>query len=116
VQPERPLLHPLADRPRPGLVVAPTDGIKIPAPPDKPLPTPLVDLVLRKRRIQGTICYTADDYRGLRPLASARPCRTLWMRSPSTAPGAMALTRIPAPPSSMARVSVRPISPRLVVA
>lgn len=29
---------------------------------DKPLPTPLINLVLRERRIQGTICYTADDY------------------------------------------------------
>ncbi|MGW4336721.1 2,3-butanediol dehydrogenase [Rhodococcus koreensis] len=30
---------------------------------DKPLPTPLINLVLRERRIQGTICYTGDDYR-----------------------------------------------------
>jgi len=29
---------------------------------DKPLSTPLINLVLRERRIQGTICYTADDY------------------------------------------------------
>lgn len=29
---------------------------------DKPLPTPLINLVLRERRIQGTICYTSDDY------------------------------------------------------
>jgi (R,R)-butanediol dehydrogenase/meso-butanediol dehydrogenase/diacetyl reductase len=32
---------------------------------DKPLPTPLINLVLRERRIQGTICYTADDYRAV---------------------------------------------------
>jgi (R,R)-butanediol dehydrogenase / meso-butanediol dehydrogenase / diacetyl reductase len=30
---------------------------------DKPLTTPLINLVLRERRIQGTICYTSDDYR-----------------------------------------------------
>ena len=29
---------------------------------DKPLPTPLINLVLRERRIQGTICYTSADY------------------------------------------------------
>jgi (R,R)-butanediol dehydrogenase/meso-butanediol dehydrogenase/diacetyl reductase len=29
---------------------------------DKPLSTPLINLVLRERRIQGTICYTSDDY------------------------------------------------------
>lgn len=32
---------------------------------DKPLPTPLIQLVLRERRIQGTICYTKDDYRAV---------------------------------------------------
>lgn len=32
---------------------------------DKPLPTPLINLVLRERRIQGTICYTAEDYRAV---------------------------------------------------
>ncbi|OOL31550.1 dehydrogenase [Rhodococcus rhodochrous] len=32
---------------------------------DKPLPTPLLNLVLRERRIQGTICYTGDDYRAV---------------------------------------------------
>jgi (R,R)-butanediol dehydrogenase / meso-butanediol dehydrogenase / diacetyl reductase len=32
---------------------------------DKPLPTPLINLVLRERRIQGTICYTADDYQAV---------------------------------------------------
>ena len=29
---------------------------------EKPLTTPLINLVLRERRIQGTICYTSDDY------------------------------------------------------
>lgn len=29
---------------------------------DRPMPTPLLNLVLKERRIQGTICYTADDY------------------------------------------------------
>jgi (R,R)-butanediol dehydrogenase/meso-butanediol dehydrogenase/diacetyl reductase len=29
---------------------------------EKPLPTPLINLVLRERRIQGTICYTGADY------------------------------------------------------
>jgi (R,R)-butanediol dehydrogenase/meso-butanediol dehydrogenase/diacetyl reductase len=32
---------------------------------EKPLTTPLINLVLRERRIQGTICYTADDYRAV---------------------------------------------------
>jgi (R,R)-butanediol dehydrogenase/meso-butanediol dehydrogenase/diacetyl reductase len=32
---------------------------------DKPLSTPLINLVLRERRIQGTICYTSDDYRAV---------------------------------------------------
>jgi len=32
---------------------------------DRPLPTPLINLVLRERRIQGTICYTGDDYRAV---------------------------------------------------
>ena len=32
---------------------------------EKPLVTPLINLVLRERRIQGTICYTADDYRSV---------------------------------------------------
>jgi (R,R)-butanediol dehydrogenase/meso-butanediol dehydrogenase/diacetyl reductase len=32
---------------------------------DKPLTTPLLHLVLRERRIQGTICYTAEDYRAV---------------------------------------------------
>jgi (R,R)-butanediol dehydrogenase/meso-butanediol dehydrogenase/diacetyl reductase len=32
---------------------------------DRPLPTPLINLVLRERRIQGTICYTSDDYRAV---------------------------------------------------
>ena len=41
----------------------------------------------------------------LRPLLSARPCRTRWIRSPATAPGAIALTRTPIPPSSIAKVS-----------
>lgn len=29
---------------------------------EKPLPTPLINLVLRERRIQGPICYTGTDY------------------------------------------------------
>ncbi|MEX3690402.1 zinc-binding dehydrogenase [Paraburkholderia sp. BR14263] len=32
---------------------------------DRPIPTPLLNLVLRERRIQGTVCYTADDYRAV---------------------------------------------------
>jgi (R,R)-butanediol dehydrogenase/meso-butanediol dehydrogenase/diacetyl reductase len=32
---------------------------------DKPISTPLINLVLRERRIQGTICYTAEDYRAV---------------------------------------------------
>jgi len=32
---------------------------------DKSLETPLLQLVLREARIQGTICYTADDYRAV---------------------------------------------------
>jgi (R,R)-butanediol dehydrogenase/meso-butanediol dehydrogenase/diacetyl reductase len=32
---------------------------------EKPLTAPLINLVLRERRIQGTICYTGDDYRAV---------------------------------------------------
>ena len=32
---------------------------------DQPISTPLINLVLRERRIQGTICYTGDDYRAV---------------------------------------------------
>lgn len=32
---------------------------------DKAITTELIQLVLRERRIQGTICYTADDYRAV---------------------------------------------------
>jgi (R,R)-butanediol dehydrogenase/meso-butanediol dehydrogenase/diacetyl reductase len=38
---------------------------------DRPLSTPLIELVLRERRIQGTICYTADDYRAVIDLMAA---------------------------------------------
>jgi len=37
---------------------------------DKPLVTPLINLVLKERRIQGTLCYTADDYRAVIDLMS----------------------------------------------
>jgi (R,R)-butanediol dehydrogenase/meso-butanediol dehydrogenase/diacetyl reductase len=37
---------------------------------EKPLPTPLINLVLRERRIQGTICYTSDDYKAVIDLMS----------------------------------------------
>ena len=32
---------------------------------ESPLETPLIQLVLREARIQGTICYTGDDYRAV---------------------------------------------------
>jgi (R,R)-butanediol dehydrogenase / meso-butanediol dehydrogenase / diacetyl reductase len=32
---------------------------------DKPLLTPLLDTVMRERRIQGTLCYTGKDYRSV---------------------------------------------------
>jgi (R,R)-butanediol dehydrogenase/meso-butanediol dehydrogenase/diacetyl reductase len=37
---------------------------------DKPLLVPLINLVLKERRIQGTLCYTADDYRAVIALMS----------------------------------------------
>lgn len=37
---------------------------------DRPLETPLINLVLRERRIQGTICYTSADYRAVIDLMS----------------------------------------------
>lgn len=37
---------------------------------DKPLPTPLINLVLRERRIQGTICYTGEDFQAVLELMS----------------------------------------------
>ncbi|GHE06987.1 2,3-butanediol dehydrogenase [Klenkia taihuensis] len=38
---------------------------------EKPLETPLIQLVLREARIQGTLCYTADDYRAVIELMAA---------------------------------------------
>lgn len=38
---------------------------------DRPLETPLINLVLKERRIQGTICYTAQDYRAVLALMEA---------------------------------------------
>jgi (R,R)-butanediol dehydrogenase/meso-butanediol dehydrogenase/diacetyl reductase len=38
---------------------------------DRPLPTPLIQLVLRERRIQGTICYTAEDFQAVIDLMAA---------------------------------------------
>ena len=38
---------------------------------EKPLVTPLIQLVLRERRIQGTICYTAQDYNAVIDLMAA---------------------------------------------
>jgi len=32
---------------------------------ERPLETPLINLVLRERRIQGTICYTSEDYQAV---------------------------------------------------
>jgi (R,R)-butanediol dehydrogenase/meso-butanediol dehydrogenase/diacetyl reductase len=37
---------------------------------DKPLVTPLINLVLKERRIQGTLCYTSADYRAVIDLMS----------------------------------------------
>jgi len=49
---------------------------------DKPLATPLINLVLRERRIQGTICYTADDYRAVIALmAKGHYDTTGWVES-----------------------------------
>ena len=39
---------------------------------DKPIPTPLIQLLLRERRIQGTICYNSDDYRAVIDLMARR--------------------------------------------
>jgi (R,R)-butanediol dehydrogenase / meso-butanediol dehydrogenase / diacetyl reductase len=38
---------------------------------DRPLETPLIQLVLREARIQGTLCYTSDDYRAVIDLMAA---------------------------------------------
>jgi len=38
---------------------------------DRPMPTPLIQLVLRERRIQGTICYTAEDFQAVIELMAA---------------------------------------------
>ena len=37
---------------------------------EKPLETPLLQLVMREARIQGTLCYTGDDYRAVIDLMS----------------------------------------------
>ena len=49
------------------------------------------------------------------PLCAARPSKTRWMRGPSTAPGRMALARMPCLPSSIESVFVKPIMPHFVV-
>jgi (R,R)-butanediol dehydrogenase/meso-butanediol dehydrogenase/diacetyl reductase len=47
-----------------------------------PLVTPLLNLVLRERRIQGTLCYTADDYRAVIDLmASGHYDTTGWVET-----------------------------------
>jgi (R,R)-butanediol dehydrogenase/meso-butanediol dehydrogenase/diacetyl reductase len=48
--------------------------------------TPLLNLVLRERWIQGTLCYTADDYRAVIDLmASGHYDTTGWVETiPST--------------------------------
>ncbi|KFG72893.1 2,3-butanediol dehydrogenase [Streptomyces mutabilis] len=47
---------------------------------DKPLSTPLLQLVLRERRIQGTICYTSEDYRAvIRLMAEGHYNTTGWV-------------------------------------
>jgi hypothetical protein len=50
------------------------------------------------------------------PLARTVPSKTRWMRGPSTAPGRMALTRMPNSPSSIDSVLVKPMRPHFVVA
>jgi monovalent cation/hydrogen antiporter len=100
-------------------------------PPSMAMVCPVIDLALSEARNSASAAMpsgltknlsdwmlnaSAVTSSKLRPLASARPRRTRWIRSPLTAPGAMALTRIPALASSMARVSASPSRPRLVVA
>jgi hypothetical protein len=40
---------------------------------DVVMTTPLINLVLRERRIQGTLCYTSDDYRAVIELMGTVP-------------------------------------------
>ena len=51
----------------------------------------------------------------LLPVAFARPSKTCRMRSPSTAPGRIALARMLCSPSSIDRVFMNPISPHFTV-
>lgn len=47
---------------------------------DKPIPAPLIQLVLRERRIQGTICYTHEDYQAvIRLMAEGHYDTTGWV-------------------------------------
>ncbi|MGW0570338.1 2,3-butanediol dehydrogenase [Streptomyces tauricus] len=47
---------------------------------DKPIPAPLIQLVLRERRIQGTICYTREDYQAvIRLMAEGHYDTTGWV-------------------------------------
>ncbi|WP_175687364.1 2,3-butanediol dehydrogenase [Burkholderia multivorans] len=49
---------------------------------DKPMLTPLLSAVLRERRIQGTICYTGEDYRAVIDLmASGHYDTTGWVET-----------------------------------
>jgi (R,R)-butanediol dehydrogenase/meso-butanediol dehydrogenase/diacetyl reductase len=47
------------------LCLGPTKALVSVAIYDKPLETSLIQLVLREARIQGTLCYTGDDYRAV---------------------------------------------------
>jgi (R,R)-butanediol dehydrogenase/meso-butanediol dehydrogenase/diacetyl reductase len=49
---------------------------------DKPISTPLINLVLRERRIQGTICYTRKDYEAvIHLMASGHYDTTGWVET-----------------------------------
>lgn len=49
---------------------------------EKPLETPLLQLVLKESRIQGTLCYTAEDYRAVIDLmASGHYDTTGWVET-----------------------------------
>jgi (R,R)-butanediol dehydrogenase/meso-butanediol dehydrogenase/diacetyl reductase len=51
---------------------------------DKPIQTPLLSAVLRERRIQGTICYTSEDYKAVIDLMSRGHYRTTgWVETVS---------------------------------
>ena len=67
-------------------------------------------------RIEVPAAYWRRIASGSLPLAAASLSITRSIRGPSTAPGQMAFTRMPAGPSSIASVFIKPMTPHFAAA